>query len=405
MSRITFAPVVYEQYKRSDGNYVVKMRVTFARKSRYIATSETATPSQLTRSLAIKDAELQNRLHKLEGQMRDAVSGLDMYTLSNMDVDAVVKYMTKRLDGDFKLDFFSFWEKAVADKPEGSRKNYLYSLNVFRRFVGTDTLDISMVTSRLMREFEDWLVKKHGRGARAVSMYTAAVKHVHTLARREYNNDEFGEQVIRNPFEFYSPPKQKPAEHRNVDAEVVQAMIDIRKQIKGTERLAVDAFLLSFAFMGMNAVDLYTCAAPKDGILIYNRKKTCDHRPDKAEMRVRIEPCIMPLYKEWAGKDGVHAFSYYLHNVNPRQLNASLSYGLKKYKERVGIHDKSFVFYSARHTWASLGYSARLDKSVIHDCICHADASMKVTDIYINKDWSVLWEANAKVLDLLQWNL
>ncbi len=29
---------------------------------------------------------------------------------------------------------------------------------------------------------------------------------------------------------------------------------------------------------------------------------------------------------------------------------------------------------------------------------------MKVTDIYIKKDWSVIWQANAKVLDKFQWN-
>ena len=28
---------------------------------------------------------------------------------------------------------------------------------------------------------------------------------------------------------------------------------------------------------------------------------------------------------------------------------------------------------------------------------------MKVTDIYINKDWSLLWEANTKVLKSFKW--
>lgn len=29
---------------------------------------------------------------------------------------------------------------------------------------------------------------------------------------------------------------------------------------------------------------------------------------------------------------------------------------------------------------------------------------MKVTDIYIAKDWKVMWRANEKVLDLFDWS-
>jgi len=28
---------------------------------------------------------------------------------------------------------------------------------------------------------------------------------------------------------------------------------------------------------------------------------------------------------------------------------------------------------------------------------------MKVTDIYIDRDWTVIWEANRKVLELFDW--
>jgi len=29
---------------------------------------------------------------------------------------------------------------------------------------------------------------------------------------------------------------------------------------------------------------------------------------------------------------------------------------------------------------------------------------MKITDRYIDRDWSVIWQANAKVLGLLDWS-
>ena len=404
-SRITFSPVVYTQYRRQDGNYSIRMRITCNRKSKFITTSEIASPAQLTRSLAIKDAALIQRLRKLEERMRTAIADLDMYTLSLMSLDEIVSYMQKRINGDFRLDFLAFWLEAIQDKKEGSRANYTYAQHNFKEYIGTDTLDISKVTSRLMRDYEAWLVARYGKGARAVTMYTAAVKHIHGLARKKYNNDEVGEVLIRNPFEFYTPPKQKPTQHRNVDMSVIQDMINTRKELKGRERRAVDTYLLSFALMGMNSPDLIACSAPVKGVIIYNRQKTRDRRNDKAEMHVQIDKRIMPLFKEYTDTDAAQAFIFHRIFKDYKQMNSSLAQGLKQYRQRKGIPDGELDFYSARHSWASLAYSAGVNKSIINDCLCHVDKDMKVTDIYINKDWSVLWAANSKVLDLFQWNL
>lgn len=403
MGKVTFAPVIYAQFKRHDGNYAVKMRVTLNRKSKFITTSEVASPGQITRSLRIKDSALMQRLRDLEGRMRKAISALDMYTLDGMTVDEVISYMEKRINGDFRLDFFQFWPEAVADKPKGSRDNYMIAMRNFQRFLGVESFDISNVSAKLMRSYEAWLEKNYGKGARAVTMYTGAVKHVHSLARKRFNDDEAGDVLIRNPFAFYVPPKSKATRHRNVEAAVIQEMIDCRKSLSGTERRAVDAFLLSFGLMGMNCPDLLSCRPPKDGVIIYNRQKTRDRRDDRAEMRVRIEDCIRPLYDEWKDCDGEHCFIFHRLHANFRQMNWMLCKALAQYRKRKGIPEGGLSFYSARHTWASLAYSIGIDKSVINDCLCHTEEAMKVTDIYINKDWSVLWNANLRVLSLFQW--
>ena len=404
MARVTISPVVYQSYRRMDGSYTVKMRLTFKRQSKFITTSEIATQKQLTKNLVIKDNALVFRLRNLENQMRKAINELDMFVLEQMDIDDVIRYMNRHIIGEFRLEFFSFWEEAVADKSKGSRENYMVALHSFQKFLQVDSLDISKVTSRLMREYEAWLVRKHGKGARAVTMYTAAVSHVHSLARKKFNDDESGELLIRNPFEFYKPPKPAQPKHRNVEASVIQDMINVRHSLDGRERRAIDAYLLSFALMGMNAPDLLSCKPPQKDIIIYNRQKTRDRRGDHAEMHVKIDDRIKPLFKDWFDCDGKHTFIFHrFHGTNHKQFTWALARGMGKYRKRMGIPDDGLDFYSARHTWASLAYSIGIDKAVINDCLCHVDESMKITDIYINKDWSVLWEANRKVLDLFQW--
>jgi hypothetical protein len=41
---------------------------------------------------------------------------------------------------------------------------------------------------------------------------------------------------------------------------------------------------------------------------------------------------------------------------------------------------------------------------VVSECLCHIDDGSRVDDIYIRKDWEVLWDANAKVLGLFDWH-
>lgn len=62
----------------------------------------------------------------------------------------------------------------------------------------------------------------------------------------------------------------------------------------------------------------------------------------------------------------------------------------------------ALTLYCARHTWGTVARSAmcRIDKSIVHEALCHVDGSMRVTDIYAEKDWSVIWDANARVLSL-----
>ena len=67
-----------------------------------------------------------------------------------------------------------------------------------------------------------------------------------------------------------------------------------------------------------------------------------------------------------------------------------------------GVQER-VTFYTARHTWATLAYKIGIEKGIINDCLCHIDEAMKVTDIYIEKDWERLWEANRRVIDCFDW--
>ena len=401
MSVPTFKPVILSQQIRRDGSCNVKMRITHKRKTKYIATTVTAFKGDYDKEFKLKNSILL-RLSDLMKDIAAAIETKNTFEWDAMDVEQACAYIADKMAPaeEFRLDFFEWADKVVATKSEGSASNYRSALNAFEKFLDTRVLDISKITSSLMRRFESHLVEKHGRDARAVSMYTSCIATIHTEARKTYNDNELGEVRIKNPFEFYNPPKQKPALKRTIEFDTIQRLINLREHLGEYHKLAVDIYLLSFCLMGSNIPDIYE-AEREGNIIYYNRRKTRTRRYDKAEMRIRLEPVASTIFSDLMDPDNKRAFRFYINYSKYQSVADKANDRLKEVAKVLEV--EPFTIYSARHTWASIAYSIGIPKSLINDCLCHVDPDMAVTDIYIKKDWSVLWEANRKVLEQFQW--
>lgn len=401
MPTISIKPVIYAQYKRADGSYAVRLRVTFARKSRFVSTNVTLAPSQLTKGLKPKDPAAVRTLDELVRDLRERAAQLSFGQLQVMDVDEVVAYLTRGGDDEFRLDFPAFARAEIARMGAGA-KNYASALNSLCAYLGREAFDVSLLTSPLLKGWEDWLADRHGRGARALSLYTQAIAKLHATARFRFNDEEAGRVVIRNPFVKYKCPTQSQGTHRNAPPALLQAMLLYRGTLTGRERLGVDVFLLSFGLMGANAPDLMEGRIAGD-VLSYNRRKTRDRRADNAEMRVRIEPELAGIVREYLAPDG-RAFTFARRYSDYMQFGRAVDIGLHAFEKRLGL-GFPLTLYVARHTWATVARSSvcNIDKGVVNDCICHVDAGTRVTDIYAAKDWRVMWEANRKVVRLFAW--
>lgn len=408
MSVPTIKAVLLPHHIKADGSCNVKIRLTHNRKIKYIATTEFARKGDYnSKNLTIKNNSLIKRLATLIEEMQRVISEIGTFPVQTMTVEELAAYIEARLfHKEFRLDFFEWAEEWIRKKKESGKGiaaagNYASALKAFKTFSKRTNMDIREITSSLMRKFEEFLKETYGPEARSVSQYTACIASLHKQARLKYNDNELGIINIRNPFEFYKPPKQKIAPKRTLDPEVIQKLIDLRKTISGTYKKAVDVYLLSFALMGTNMPDLFE-ATRKDKVIQYNRTKTRDRRQDRAEMQIRMETICQQLFEDVIDESGERAF--YLHKQFQLYTSATqfVNETLKEIAKFIGV--KPFTMYSARHTWASIAYSIGIHKSLINDCLCHVDPDMEVTDIYIKKDWNVLWEANKKVLEQFKWD-
>ena len=121
-----------------------------------------------------------------------------------------------------------------------------------------------------------------------------------------------------------------------------------------------------------------------------------DRRSDNAHMEILIPEYIVPLMEKYKGVSRV--FNFYRRYISPEDFNRALNIGLKIIGADIGID--GLQFYQFRHSWATIAYNeVNIDKGVINDCLCHIDRNMRITDLYIKKDYTRINEANAKVVE------
>ena len=418
---ITVDYVILPHLKKEDGTNFIRLRITHKRKSKYIKTNISVTAEDLTRSGNLKNQGKEDLADAEVKKWRGIVDEMPTLAQDEMDVAEVVGYIKAKIieKESFRLNFVEYGWKLAGEKKDATTGCYQSAMACLCRFFGHEP-DISEITVKSMRDFEAFIrsekrkayspkkgeiVEYKGKRLRSESTvvkYMGVMKAVYSSARKAFNEPDQG--LMRIPvdvFEYYDVPMAPPAEHRDIPAEWVQMMIDQRKDLRGRERLAVDAFLISFGMMGMNAVDMYKCAKAKDGVVHYFRTKTTDKKADKAEMYVRIEPCIEALTKAYSDKSRMFDFSN--RYISHRQFTHALNIGLRQWIARNKLAD--FTFYSARHTWATLGASKQVgvDVAMITEGLSHSDASRKMDMVYIRKDWERVWDANVKVLGLFRW--
>ena len=315
-----------------------------------------------------------------------------------MSIDDIIAYVTRQKETG-RVDFLAFYESEIKEvKNAGTAGIYKTSLNNLRTYTN-DILFAEDIDYEFVKKYAAY-IEKHTQG-RAVSLYLANLRHILNQAKKTFNKEEIGEvRIPLNPFNKFKIPKQQITKKRTLSVKQIKQIKELPD--KGIRwDLARDCFMLSFYLMGMNSADMYHCPKCTNRIE-YERRKTKDRRSDSAFISIKIQPEAVPVIEKYKGKDLQFRFSKMY--ATAQDFNKAINKGLKQIGESIGIDD--LEFYAARHSFASIGQNVcGIDKYTIHECLNHTDPEMKVTDMYINKDWSRLDKANRIVLNRLKWRM
>ena len=416
---LTIKAMVKKDGLRVDRTYNVKLSFTYNRKVKRLSTSLFATADDLTKSLDFKDGTpIKRKVDKLVESYREMCDKLQV-DANNYTLDEILEMLKADEERHKPVDFIQFCQWWISTTTIKGKKNYQSAVNAFIAYLGTDHLEASKITASVINGFMGYLMKQSEEKAealakagkriptnRSISLYLGSLRHLFNEAKKKHN--DYDRNIIRitnSPFEYVTIPKQQATRKRAITPEQIRSIwkYPYERKMDGTLKqesitnLAKDCFILSFCLIGMNSADLFNCTELNDDTITYYRTKTTARRLDKAKMEVKIPSFLQPLFEKYRDKTGQRVFKFYrLYNTD-KNFNRAINLGLKTIGEKLKLID--LEYYAARHSWATIALNkCGIDKYVVHEALNHIDESMRVTDIYIERDFVNENKANEKVV-------
>ena len=372
----------------------------------------------LTKSLKFKeDTSIKREIDRLVLYYREQCLKLQL-DQNHYSLDEIIEFLNGEQEKQQTIDFIKFSREWIASATIKGAPNYTTAINALVRFVGKEELDINLITLEFLEQFKAFLIGerdartkklmqqgKRVTSNRTLSLYLVSIKKLFSEAKRKFNKKDKNLILIPNsPFEDFKIPKQEATRKRAISVDIIKKLWklpykDMKKGYKSTCRynLAKDCFILSFCLMGINSADLYNATEMRGNTIIYNRTKTKARRLDGAKMMVDIPKIVQPLIDKYKDSTGKRLFNFYQYYGDEKTFNKAINSGLKEIGSILEVDD--LEYYAARHSWATIALNkVGIDKYIVHAALNHIDDSMKVTDIYIERDFVNENKANAKVV-------
>ena len=415
---LTIRAEVRKEEQRKDGTFRVKIRFTQNRKIKRLPTKLFAKKSDLNKSFELKEGTaIKKEADYLIFYYEKICSQIPM-DIEQCSIEDIMAYVEADKKKYQIIEFIAFSESWMQASKNTSTKNYKSAVNALKLYINREELNIKDITNKFLTGFMEFLeerwrakaekLKKAGKIVptnRATSLYLGSIRHLFNEAKKQYNDYDRNIIIITNdPFKTFTVPKQcTVTRKRALTPELIKKIWELPYQsIEGYKmenrfNLAKDCFILSFCLMGMNSADLYNAEEREGNTIINYRTKTKNRRADNALMKVKIPKMLMPLVEKYKDKTGKRIFKFYQNYADIASLNRSINIGLKEIGAKLKID--ALQYYAARHSWATIAVNkVGIDKYTVHSALNHVDDVMKVTDIYIERDFVNENKANRKVV-------
>ncbi len=382
--------------------YVVYIRVTHNRQVKYIRTSWMVDDKGSSRDRQnIIDPFVSEQTSKVIAGYYSMLNRLDT---QNWTAKEIVEFIQYGKDGiSFSNYARKHIEKMIARGQERTSRDYRWALYSLEKFAGEDDVMFSQLTYSFLSRW----IESLSQTSRSKEKYPINLRQIHKSAMLEFNDEDRGILLIHNPWLKITIPKGDTSNKRAIAPFLLRKFFgvvpDFSRFTHPLQELGQDVALMSFCLCGINSIDLFYAEKSQyyDGILHYNRRKTCKSRSDNAYFEIRVPQFIIPTFEKYLSKDKESPWLFDFHDrlSNADSFNANVNAGISQICKKVSPNFHASL-YSFRHSWATVaqnGCGASL--SEIDFALNHS--TNKMARVYTMIDYSPAWELNDKVIDYI----
>lgn len=385
--------------KNRNGVWPVYIRITHRMTVTYIRTTWVVDDAGLDRHKEVRDAMVLENCSKNVSEYVGRLNGLD---ISDWDAGKLRDYLcAKRGNMTFSAFAKRFIDRMEAEGGTNNSKLYQAALTSMQNYFCSDSVRFDEI---VRDRIEAWLDTLAGT-RRAKTLYARCMRKVFENAMMRSTEPDSGLPAIRyNPWGRVEIPSSRPANKRAISVEECRKFFAYPEYegLSYRERMGCDVALLSFCLAGMNTVDLYNLRSDslKDGVVRYNRSKTCTRRSDGAYFEIQANEMALALIEKYRSKvkNSEYLFCFKQRYIDARSFNAVANWGIKHFCERLGISERNrYTVYTFRHTWATIARNVcGASLSEVGFAMNHIQGD-SVTRGYIKPDFTPAWRLNERV--------
>lgn len=394
----TLKPTVKSKLK--TGMYIVYIRVVHNRQSSFIRTAWMVNDKGL-KGKDIIDPFVIQQTSNLISCYYNKLNQLDS---SNWTISEVVTYLTTSKEN---LSFSDYARehivKLIKRGQERTSRNYKWALNHMERFAHTDNILFSNLTSAFLNR---WIDSLSGTN-RCKEQYPVCIREVYKAAIKDFNDEEKGISILKNPWCNVTIPRSDIPEKRAIPASMIRKFFNVlpdrSRFTNPLMEVGQDVALISFCLCGLNAVDIFNAKKNQyvDGIFSYERQKTRKTRADKGYFEIRVPEFLKPTFEKYLSNniDSPWLFNFHDRLSTSDSFCANVNIGIKKIWEKVDPNYKASL-YAFRHSWATIAQNEcgatmnEVDFGLNH-------STNKMAKIYVKVDYSPAWILNEKVINFV----
>ena len=394
----TLRPTVKTKLK--TGMYIVYIRVVHNRQSSFIRTSWMVNDKGIKGKDVIDPFVIQQTSNLISRYYQI----LNQIDCSSWTASEVVSYLTTSTEDLSFSDYArNHIKKLISRGQERTSRNYKWALNHLERFAETDNIMFSRMTSAFLNRWIESLSETN----RCKEQYPVCIREVYKAALKEYNDEEQGISLLKNPWGNVVIPRSDIPEKRAIPASMLRKFFSVvpdkSRFTNPLMEVGQDVALISFCLCGLNAVDIFNAEKEQyiNGIFHYERQKTRKSRADKAYFEIRVPEFLKPTFEKYLSKnvDTPWLFNFHDRLSTSDSFCANVNIGIKQIWEKVDPNFKASL-YAFRHSWATIAQNEcgatlnEVDFGLNHSI-------NKMAKVYVKVDFTPAWILNEKVIDFI----